>query len=461
MKPQRVISWAIVTLMTGAITTACQSLSLDGTASNNFLTINRSHTNAFKGNSAGLKLGAILPTTGELFVTGGAMLKVLPLITDKVNACGGVNGEPVTLVVEDDQNDSKQGTNAITKLIEVDNVNAVVGAFTDRVSMAALAIAVQHKVPLISPGSTSPLFTEKAKTGELQGFWARTVSSNTYQAAALAKLAYSRGIRTASTLVSDTEAGISFETTFVATFEKLGGKVLNKDSPTRYTPKPTSPAPDATASPEADAALLDIEAAAFSPNGEKPNAVLVDLDPTISSHLLKSAYEQGLTQGVQLLLTDRAEVENFPQAVGKRPDGSYILSMAIGTVPGASGPALADLTKLWQEQEEETPGAFVPQTWDAAAIVMLAAQAAGSNDGQAIKNKIREVANAPGEPVTDVCEGLKLLKDGKEINYQGASSNVDIDKNGDVAGVYTVWTVAENGDIRLANQLKPNLVASP
>ncbi|MGH7999967.1 MAG: ABC transporter substrate-binding protein, partial [Brasilonema sp.] len=133
----------------------------------------------------------------------------------------------------------------------------------------------------------------------------------------------------------------------------------------------------------------------------------------------------------------------------------YIVSGVIGTVPGSNGKALEALTKLWQSKRKSAPGEFAPQGWDAAALLALAAQAAKENTGVGIANKIREVANAPGTEVTDVCEGLKLLKEGKDINYQGASGNVDVDENGDVIGIYDVWRVGDDGKIKTIDKISP------
>lgn len=102
-----------------------------------------------------------------------------------------------------------------------------------------------------------------------------------------------------------------------------------------------------------------------------------------------------------------------------------------------------------------SPGEFAPQSWDATALLVLAAQAAKENTGKGIANKIREVSNAPGVEVTDVCEGLKLLKEGKDINYQGASGNVDVDANGDVIGIYNVWSVEADGKLKTIDKVSP------
>ena len=85
----------------------------------------------------------------------------------------------------------------------------------------------------------------------------------------------------------------------------------------------------------------------------------------------------------------------------------------------------------------------------------LAAQAAKENTGVGIAGKFVKSLIGPGTEVTDVCEGLKLLKEGKKINYQGASGNVDVDANGDVVGVYDVWTVGDDGKIKVIDKVTP------
>ncbi|MBW4673186.1 MAG: ABC transporter substrate-binding protein [Desmonostoc geniculatum HA4340-LM1] len=414
------LTLSIITLASGFLLGACE----DGNGSNP--------------TASGLKIGSLLPTTGDLASIGQQMAASVPLLVETVNACGGVNGQPVTLVAVDDQTDPKAGAAGMTKLASVDKVAGVVGSFASSVSTAAVSIAAQNQVMLISPGSTSPVFTEKAQKGDFKGFWARTVPPDSYQGPALAQLATKKGFKRVSTVVINNDYGVGFEKAFVQAFEKLGGTIVNKKNPVRYDPKATTFESEATA--------------AFA---GKPDAVLGVFYVETGSLLLKSAYQQGLSKGVQVMLTDGMKSDEFPGQVGKGSDGKYIASGTIGTVPGSDGKALDALKKLWQEKKNSSPGEFAPQAWDAGALLVLAAQAAKENKGPGIAKHIREVAGGPGTEVTDVCEGLKLLKEGKDINYQGASGNVDVDANGDVIGVYDVWTVGDDGKIKVIDKVTP------
>ncbi|ANV91152.1 ABC transporter substrate-binding protein [Picosynechococcus sp. PCC 8807] len=386
----------------------------------------------------GLKLGSLTPTTGDLSSIGQNMPIAVELAVETINACGGVNEQPVTLIQEDSQTDPTAGGAAMTKLAEVDRVAGVVGAFASSVSSAAVDVAVRNQVMLVSPGSTSPVFTERAANGDFDGYWARTAPPDSYQAPALAVLAQKQGFERVSTVVINNDYGVGFEQEFIKAFENLGGTIVNKDNPVRYDPK---------------AATLDSEAAAAFAG--EPDAVLGVLYAETGSLLLKAAYEQGLSEGITVLLTDGVYSEDFTQQVGTTAAGQSIIAGALGTVPGADGPALEAFTALWREKTGKEVTAYVPHSWDAAIAMMLAAEAADVNTGEGIKNYLREVTSGDGQEVSDPCEAIALVREGQAINYQGASGNVDFDENGDVAGNYDVWTVNEDASLSVIDTVNP------
>ena len=410
------IMLALMSLSAGVLLTSCQGGDSAG--------------------GSGLKLGTLAPITGDLSSIGQNFPVAAQLAVDTINECGGVNEAEVSLITEDSQTDPSAGSSAMTKLAEVDRVAGVVGAFASSVSGAAVDVAVRNKVMLVSPGSTSPVFTERAQNGEFNGFWARTAPPDTYQSQALAALAQKQGFKKVSTVAINNDYGVGFEKKFIEAFKKTGGEIVGK--PVRHDPK---------------AATLDSEAkAAF---GKKPDAVAAVLYAETGSVLLKSAFEQGLSDDVTVLLTDGVYSPDFVRQVGKTADGKSIIAGALGTVPGADGQALEDFTALWKEKtgKEKTP--YVPHNWDATILMMLAAEASDANTGEGIKSKILDVANAPGTEVSDACKAMELLRNGEEINFQGASGNVDIDENGDVVGSYDVWQVEEDGSLSVIDKVNP------
>ncbi len=423
-------------LSLGVILGACQETETPKPGSNGSTSPASSATGGgAPADAKSLKLGSLLPSTGDLASLGGPMIAAVPLLVETVNACGGVNGAPVELVKADDQTDPAAGTEAMNRLVTVDKVAAVVGSFGSSVSMAGATVAARNKVMMVSPGSTNPDFTKKAK--DFNGYWARTAPSDAYQAPALAKLAYDKGFRKVATIVINNDYGVGFEKEFIKSFKALGGTIVNEAKPTRYDPKATT---------------LKTEASEVF--GSKPDAVAAIMYGETGSLLLKSAYEQGVSKNIPVLLTDGMYADDLAAKVGKTKEGKFAATGVIGTIPGADGTALATFSKIWEGKLKRPVGAYAAHSWDAGALIVLAAQAAKQNNGEGIRSKIREVANGPGETVTDVCKGLELLKAGKTINYQGASGNVDIDENGDVIGSYDVWTVKDDGTIGKVSNIK-------
>ena len=409
---------ALMFLGTGVLLTSCQTG--DGTA----------------GAGDGLKLGTLAPTTGDLSSIGQNWPAAVQLAVDTINECGGVNEAQVSLVTEDSQTDPSAGSSAMTKLAEVDRVAGVVGAFASSVSGAAVDVAVRNNVMMVSPGSTSPVFTERAQNGEFNGLWARTAPPDTYQSQALAALAKKEGFKNVATVVINNDYGVGFEQQFIKAYKDQGGSILGK--PVRYDPK---------------AATLDSEARATFDDGA--DAVAAVLYAETGSLFLKSAFEQGLSDGVTILLTDGVYSDDFVNQVGKTADGKSIIAGALGTVPGANGAGLENFTALWNEKVGKELTAYVPHNWDAAMLMMLAAEASDANTGEGIKSEILNVANAPGTEVSDACEAIALVRNGEDINFQGASGNVDIDENGDVVGSYDVWQVGEDGSLSVIDTVDP------
>lgn len=390
------------------------------------------------GNGNGLKLGTLAPTTGDLSSIGQNWPAAVQLAVDTINECDGVNEAQVSLMTEDSQTDPSAGSSAMTKLAEVDKVAGVVGAFASSVSGAAVDVAVRNKVMMVSPGSTSPVFTERAQNDEFNGYWARTAPPDTYQSQALAALAQKQGFKNVSTVAINNDYGVGFEKQFVQAFNERGGKIVG--TPTRY---------------DAKAATLDTEAKKSFGIKPKPDAVAAILYAETGSLLLKSAFEQGLSDGVTVLLTDGVYSPDFIKQVGKTADGKSIIAGSLGTVPGANGAALADFTTLWNDKVGKELTAYVPHNWDATVLMMLAAEASDANTGEGIKSKILEVANAPGTEVSDACKAMELVRSGEDIDFQGASGNVDIDENGDVVGSYDVWQVGEDGTLSVIDKVDP------
>ncbi|UXU76674.1 MULTISPECIES: ABC transporter substrate-binding protein [unclassified Paracoccus (in: a-proteobacteria)] len=100
--------------------------------------------------SAELKIGASISATGPAAFLGDPEAKTLEMLVEEANAKGGINGEPVKLVLYDDGGDANKARTFATRLIEDDEVQAIIGGTTTGTSMSILAVAEDAEIPFIS-----------------------------------------------------------------------------------------------------------------------------------------------------------------------------------------------------------------------------------------------------------------------------------------------------------------------
>src|SRR6187401_249705 len=98
--------------------------------------------------------------TGNTAHFGQDTDKAIRLAIDEVNAAGGLLGKKVRLVTLDDRGDSAEAANAVTRLIDVEKVNALIGEVASSLSLAGGRVAQRRQVPMISPSSTNPKVTQ-------------------------------------------------------------------------------------------------------------------------------------------------------------------------------------------------------------------------------------------------------------------------------------------------------------
>mgnify|MGYP003132192612 FL=1 len=130
--------------------------------------------------------------------------------------------------------------------------------------------------------------------------------------------------------------------------------------------------------------------------------------------------------------------ENLPKNIGPDLDGSY------GQIAGSEGKGIDTFAKMAEEAGFDGTSPYAPESYDAAALFLLAMQAAGSTDPAEYKDKIMEVANAPGEKVYpgELGKALEMIANGTDIDYVGASA-VELIGPGESAGTYRMIEVRD------------------
>lgn len=382
-----------------------------------------------------LKLGMLLSLSGNLARYGNTMQDTAQLLIETVNGCGGVLKQSVQLFSVDDRSNPDAGKVGMTSLAESHRVGAVIGAIGSEVSNATVDIAVKNQVVQISPASASPVLTERAKTGSFKGFWFRTMPPDSFQGEALAKVAHQQGLKTVSILALDNDYGDSIVQAFETSFKQQGGTI---SASSRFS---------------SFGGPYNIDF--VTTFGETPDAVLLVAEPESGGTILRTAYEMGFFSGnTKVLLPVSMKTDSLAGQVGQSIDGRYIASSVLGITPKIGSPASTPFQEAYKKRFNREPGLYDANTWDAAAVVILAAESAKNAAGAALKTEIPTVANAPGIKVSDVCQALTFVREGKDIDYQGISGTVNFNTTGDSIASYSTWTIDYTGEIKVESDVQ-------
>lgn len=374
-----------------------------------------------------LRLGTILPLTGDLNPYGPPAENAVQLAVQHVNDAGGVNGQEVELVTEDSETSEDAASSAASNLIDVEEVHGIVGAMGSSVSLSFIDQVVQAEIPMISPSNTAPTFTEMAESGETEGWYFRTVPSDTLQGALMADVALDEGFETASILAINNDYGVGFGDVFEDRYEDNGGEVLEY---VRYDSEGTdfSSDVDAAASPE-------------------PEVVVAIGYPDTGQIFMQNAFDRGhagANPTVDWLFSEGFQdqsgfVDELPTVEFEGEEHS-IIEGCMGTAPQemTHEQFIAD----FQEAYDSEPALFSDRTYDAAMLMMLASERCDCVEGDAFKESIVEVQNEPGTEVEyDAQEALLMLRAGQDIQWTGAAGPLEFDENNDVTAPGLIWQV--------------------
>lgn len=145
-------------ILTGAVVlsvSACGSAPKNETAGGNGGT---SQTTEQKKSSDTIKIGLYSTITGPNALAGEMMEKGGQLAVSEVNAAGGINGTPLELIVYDDKSTPEGAVKAVTRLVDVDKVIAMVGSNSSPNILAGANITEDAGVIQVG-GGTSPAYT--------------------------------------------------------------------------------------------------------------------------------------------------------------------------------------------------------------------------------------------------------------------------------------------------------------
>jgi len=355
-----------------------------------------------------VKIGVILGFTGPIESLTPSMAAGAELAMQEVTDSGMLlDGAKVTPVRADSTCiDAGAATAAAERLITSDGIKGIVGADCSGVTGAILSnVAVPNGIVMISPSATSPALSN----AEDNGLFFRTAPSDARQGVVMTEILMEEGINEVALTYTNNDYGKGLADSFQAAFEEAGGTVT------------------ISAAHEDGKADYSAEVGALASAGGERLVVAGYADQG-GAGVVRSALDAGAFDTFHFpdgMISTSLE-ENF----GDELDGST------GQHPGTDSPGVAALEELVGDAFDAT-SPFTPESYDAAALMMLAMQKAGSTESADYKDHIMDVANEPGEKIYpgELSKALEIIKSGGEIDYVGATA-VELIGGGESAGNY-------------------------
>ena len=343
-----------------------------------------------------IKIGVILGFTGPIESLAPVMAKSAEMAIDEVNKSGNfMDGSSQLIPVRADSTcvDAAAAQAAAERLITSDKISAIMGADCSGVTTAVLKnVAMPNGVLMISPSATSPALSTEPDND----LFFRTAPSDARQGEVIADLLIEKGFKSAALTHTNNDYGKGLAASIKKNYEEKGGIITitasHEDGKGDYSS-------EVAALAQASGDILIV--AGYLDQGGK-GIIQASLDADAFS---------------KFFLPDGMIGDSLPKSIGPDLNGS------IGSVPGTDSPGAAKYSKLAKAAGFES-GPYGPESYDAAALIMLAMEAAKSTDSNVFKNNVMDIANAPGEKIYpgELGKALKLIKEGKEIDYVGATA---------------------------------------
>jgi ABC-type branched-subunit amino acid transport system substrate-binding protein len=413
---------AALAVLVAAAAVGATSVGSAGTQS----TAQQSKTCAFT-----LRIGDVLPFTGGLAAYGANLDRAVKVAVGLQNQALKRTGDSKKISVrlvgsEDGQTQASASVEAATKLVKSNHANVLIGEMASSATIPmAQSVAIPNHIVQISPTSSAPQISDIKDNGYL---W-RTYPSDTLQGKVLAQAvidAFGKGA-TVNVGARNDAFGTALKKLFVAQFTKLGGKVGVNIS---WNP---------------DQANFDSEMGQLA-GGNPKGWVIIDFPETFQKYVA-SLVRTGKWDAAKTFMTEALRNTTVLDAIG-----SPVVGLRGTAASAAGGPAGASFASYWKKNVKGAKPytGFEGTALDAANVAFLAALRACSSSPARIKTNLVRVSGPPGAKVTflQLAKAIKLVRTGKEIDYEGAFSPVDFDSHGDTgSAVFEIWKYASAGKI--------------
>lgn len=348
---------------------------------------------------APIRLGTLTPLTGAGGPYGPVMANCVRAVINEVNGAGGVLGRQVQLVSEDDQTNPEAGLRAARKLIDVDQVAAIMGTWASAVTTAVAPLCWESRTFLATVSGADSI------TGLPHNGWLiRTQPNTTLQGRKFGEYIVELGAKRAFFMAPQTPFTQSQFANMKTALERGGGSIdmliYDNNKPSLRT--------------EVDQALR-----------ARPEVLVLGGYTPDTTVLLRDIFRAGF----------RGKVLAYAYSVNQQMIGSLPNEVTEGIYTLAPSPAegSAGFDRVKRIVGSDNPDPYTCQIYDHINLILLAMAQGGDGTGQTIHDNIRRVSQGGGDRVDNAMDGLRAIAAGKKVDYDGASGPCDFTDAGDIS----------------------------
>ena len=363
-----------------------------------------------------IKVGMVMSFTGPLESLVPPMVDGAELAFNEANASGELlDGSTITLVKGDATCIDSAAAVTAAEQVVAEGVVAIFGADCSGVTKAITQnVGMPNGIPNISPAATSPSLTTEPDNG----LFYRTAPSDARGGEVLAGITADKGVKSVAITYINNDYGVGLADVFEAAVKAAGVEVTAKIAH------------------EGDKADYSAEVGVLSAAGGDALAVLGYIDQG-GNNIIRGSLDAGSFD--QFALGDGMIGSSLEDAFGNELNGSW------GSTPGSLGASFQKFQAYASANGVDPDSVYAGESYDAAALLILAMQAGdcdisgcnGSTDGRSIADNIQKIANGSGPKIYagELAKGLRLLRAGNSINYEGAT-DVNFTEVGEAFGQF-------------------------
>jgi len=311
-----------------------------------------------------IKIGVILPLTGDLAEPGTKAFDGIKLAIDNYNET--IPDKPIKLIAEDSRANPKDGVNAINKLISVNHVKLIIGDITSGVTLAIAPIAEKNRVVILAPGASNP------KVRDAGDYIFRNWASDNFDGDVMAKYLINKlGLKNAAIIYVNNEYGTGLAKAFEKTFEENGGRISLKEN---Y-----------------DEGVSDFRTLISKVKSINCDCIYLPGQPKENALLIRQMKELGYNSTVTANLS--VETPDF-YAIAKELGEGIIFSTPAFDL-NSNGLIVKKFVELYESKFKKKPDATAGHGYDAANIMILAIKIA-DYDTNKVKDQLYKIKNFPG-----------------------------------------------------------------